>query len=89
MIISGIVALIAILTFAAKFSGSTGGKVYKSPIGMFLHAFDRGVEGVTSVFGAIVDKIIVLRLLTLVVIGVFRLRHCFCEHDAAIGFHSA
>ena len=70
-IISGIVALVAILTFAANFSGSKGGKVYKGPIGLFLHVFDRGVEGVTSIFGSIVDKIIVQRVLTLGVIGVF------------------
>ena len=70
-IISGIVALVGILTFAAKFSGSKGGKVYKSPIGMFLHVFDRGVEGVTSIFGSIVDKIIVQRILTLLVIFAF------------------
>ena len=70
-IISGIVAVLAILSFGAKFSGSKGGKVYKSPIGMFLHVFDRGVEKVTSIFGYIVDKIIVQRVLTLAVIGVF------------------
>ena len=70
-IISGIVALLGIVTFAAKFSGSRGGKVYKSPIAWFLHLFDRGVERVTGMFGFIVDKIIMRRVLTLVVIAAF------------------
>ena len=71
MIISGVVALLGILTFRAKFSGSDGGKVLKSPIGTFLHYFDRGVERVTGVFAGIVDKIIVRRVLTLLVVAAF------------------
>ena len=85
-IISGIVAVVGILTFAANFSGSKGGKVYKGPIGIFLHWFDRGVEGVTSIFGAIVDKIIVLRVLTLVVIGIFVYGIVFVNSTLPSGF---
>ena len=85
-IISGAVALLAILTFAAKFSGSKGGKVYKSPIGLFLHLFDRGVERVTGAFGFVVDKIIVQRLLTLIVIGVFVWGIVFVNSTLPSGF---
>ena len=85
-IISGVVALLGILTFAAKFSGSKGGKLYKSPIGMFLHLFDRAVERVTGVFGFIVDKIIMQRVLTLVVIGVFVWGIIFVNSTLPSGF---
>ena len=85
-IISGIVALIGVLTFAANFSGSKGGKVYKGPIGMFLHIFDRAVEKVTSIFAAIVSKIIVLRVMTLVVIGLFIWGITFVNSTLPSGF---
>ena len=71
IIISGIVALLGILSFGAMFSGSKSGKVVKGPIGMFLHVFDRAVERVTGMFAWVVDKIIIRRILTLVVIGLF------------------
>jgi multidrug efflux pump subunit AcrB len=70
-VIAGIVAVVAILSFRAVFSGSDGSKKVRGPLGIFLHLFDRGVEKVTSGYAAILGLIITRRLLTMVVIGAF------------------
>ncbi|MAX39758.1 efflux RND transporter permease subunit [Gimesia sp.] len=70
-IIASIVAVLAILSFRAAFSGSDGSQKKRSPLGIFLHLFDRGVEKVTGGYAAILGLIITRRVLTIVVIGAF------------------
>lgn len=70
-IIAGIVALVAALTFRATFSGSDGEKKKRSPVGMFLYAFDRGVVKVTDGFTGILSVLVPRRILTMLVIGGF------------------
>jgi len=70
--IGGVLALLFVLTFRAQFSGSEPGQEKKrGPIGVFIHLFDRAVEGVTRGFVAIVSRIVTRRLLTMAVIGAF------------------
>ncbi|MEZ6131468.1 MAG: efflux RND transporter permease subunit [Planctomycetaceae bacterium] len=69
--IVGIVAVLAMLTFRATLSGSDGTKRKRGPLGMFLHAFDRGVEKITDGYAAVLNRIIRLRIVTLLVIGGF------------------
>ncbi|HRF00250.1 MAG TPA: efflux RND transporter permease subunit [Pirellulaceae bacterium] len=65
-------ALLGLLTFRASFSGSGVGETKRrGPIGLFLFVFDRAVESVTSVYTAIVGRIISRRILTMLVIGAF------------------
>ncbi|WP_339909517.1 efflux RND transporter permease subunit [Symmachiella dynata] len=70
-IVAGVVAVLAILTFRASFSGSDGSEKKRGPLGIFLHLFDRGVEKVTAGYAAILGRIITLRLVTMLVIGAF------------------
>ncbi|QDV68706.1 Efflux pump membrane transporter BepE [Rosistilla carotiformis] len=70
-ILVGMVALLAMLSFRAAFSGGQGSKKKRGPLGIFLHLFDRGVEQVTGVYAAILGRIIRLRFLTMLVIGGF------------------
>ncbi|MCO8123468.1 efflux RND transporter permease subunit [Stieleria sp. TO1_6] len=69
--IVGVVALLAILSFRAMFSGSDGSEKKRGPIGMFLRVFDKGVEKVTGGYAAILSRIISRRVLTMVVIAAF------------------
>ena len=69
--IVGIVALMAVLTFRATFSGSDGSENKRGPLGLFLHLFDRGVEKVTGGYAAVLGRIVTQRVLTLLVIGGF------------------
>jgi len=70
-IVAGIVALLAMLTFRAVFSGSDGTEKKRGPLGAFLRLFDRGVEVVTAGYAAIVGRIITLRVLTMLIVGGF------------------
>jgi HAE1 family hydrophobic/amphiphilic exporter-1 len=70
-VITAIIAVLAILSFRASFSGSDGGERKRGPIGKFLHGFDRGVEKVTCIYAAIVRRIISRRLLTVALIAAF------------------
>ncbi|MCA9053436.1 MAG: efflux RND transporter permease subunit, partial [Planctomycetaceae bacterium] len=70
-IIAGVVAVLAILTFRAWFSGSEGNAKKRGPLGMFLHAFDRAIETVTGGYAAVLRRIVSLRLITLLLIGGF------------------
>jgi len=70
-IITGIVALIAALSFRAVFSGFDGSKKRRGPIGFFLHLFDQGVEKVTEGYAFILKGIVTRRLLTMLVVGAF------------------
>ncbi|MEZ6054562.1 MAG: efflux RND transporter permease subunit [Planctomycetaceae bacterium] len=69
--IAGLIALLAILSFRATFSGSDGSVKKRGPLGIFLHIFDRGVEKVTGGYAAILGLIITRRVLTMLVIGGF------------------
>ncbi|MCA9111028.1 MAG: efflux RND transporter permease subunit, partial [Planctomycetaceae bacterium] len=71
MIIAGLFALLATLSFRAAFSGGEDGQKLRGPLGKFLHVFDRGVEKVTGVYAGLVGLIITRRLLTILVIGAF------------------
>ncbi|MFM8172026.1 MAG: efflux RND transporter permease subunit [Pirellulaceae bacterium] len=60
------------MTVRSWFSGSTEGeKMVAGPLGLFIKAFDRGVEWVTRLYAAILRRIIKLRFLTLLLIGLF------------------
>lgn len=69
--ITGVVALLSILSFRAMFSGSDGSEKKRGPLGMFLRVFDRGVENVTGIYAGLLRRIIGLRFFTMTVIGVF------------------
>ncbi|KLU05753.1 RND efflux system, inner membrane transporter CmeB [Rhodopirellula islandica] len=70
-IIAGVVALLAVFSFRAAFSGFDGGAKKRSPIGLFLHGFDRGVESVTGGYARVLRHIISRRVVTIAVIAVF------------------
>jgi HAE1 family hydrophobic/amphiphilic exporter-1 len=70
--ITGIFALLAILSFRSAFSGSEVGEEKKrGPLGIFLNLFDRAVVIVTAAYVAIVRRIVTWRVLTIAVVGVF------------------
>ena len=68
-IAAGVIALLAMFSFRAAFSGFEGSPKRKSPIGSFLHVFDRGVEKVTGGYVSILRHIISRRLLTMIIVG--------------------
>ncbi|TWT42638.1 Efflux pump membrane transporter BepE [Thalassoglobus neptunius] len=70
-VIVGMASVFAALTFRAAFSGSAGSRKIRGPLGMFLHVFDRFVEKITGVYSWIVSRIIMRRLLTMIVVGIF------------------
>ncbi|ELP34599.1 efflux RND transporter permease subunit [Rhodopirellula baltica] len=70
-IIAGAVALLVTFSFRAAFSGSDGTTKKHSPIGLFLHGFDRSVESVTGVYARFLRHIISRRVVTIAVIAVF------------------
>ncbi|MGV3483647.1 MAG: efflux RND transporter permease subunit [Planctomycetaceae bacterium] len=69
--IAGTVAVLAMLSFRAVFSGSDGNQKKRGPLGIFLKLFDQGVEKVTGGYAAILRRIIARRVLTIVVIAAF------------------
>ncbi len=72
LVIGGIVGLLVLLISRAELSEGDGKGVRKlGPIAMFIHAFNWGVEKVTSIYAAIVGKIVTFRLITLLVIAGF------------------
>ncbi|TWT94484.1 efflux RND transporter permease subunit [Stieleria varia] len=70
-VIAGIAAVLAVFSFRSTFSGFNGSPKRRSPIGVFLHVFDRGVEMVTGGYAAVLRRIITRRVMTVVVIGLF------------------
>ncbi|QDT16395.1 efflux RND transporter permease subunit [Alienimonas californiensis] len=70
-IIAGAVAVLAALSFRATFSGYGGTEKKRGPLGIFLHAFDRGVEMITGGYAAILRRIVTRRVMTMLVIGGF------------------
>jgi multidrug efflux pump subunit AcrB len=70
-IIAGAIAVLAAFSFRAAFSGFDGAPQKRSPIGMFLHGFDRSVETVTGGYVRVLRHLISRRLVTIAVIAVF------------------
>ncbi|WP_286763594.1 MULTISPECIES: efflux RND transporter permease subunit [Rhodopirellula] len=70
-IVAGVVAVLAAFSFRASLSGFDGNPKRRSPIGIFLHVFDRAVEKVTLGYAGILRRIITRRVLTMAVIGLF------------------
>ncbi|MFG0267426.1 MAG: efflux RND transporter permease subunit [Rhodopirellula sp. JB055] len=70
-IIAGVIAVLAAFSFRAAFSGFDGTAKKRSPIGMFLHGFDRSVEYVTGGYARVLRHLISRRLVTVAVIAVF------------------
>jgi HAE1 family hydrophobic/amphiphilic exporter-1 len=86
-VIVGVVAVLFMFTFRSVFSGSEPGETKKrGPLGIFLHAFDRGVNYVTSGYAAILRRIVTLRLLTMIVIGLFSYGIIFVNTVLPSGF---
>lgn len=72
IIIGCITSVLAMFSFRAALSGSEPNEEKKrSPIGIFVHVFDRAVEKVTSVYVGLVGLIVTRRILTMLVIGLF------------------
>jgi multidrug efflux pump subunit AcrB len=72
IIIASVFAVLAVFTFRSLLSGSEPGEAKKrGPLGIFLHAFNRGVEIVTGGYAAILRRIITKRLITVAVIAAF------------------
>lgn len=69
--VAGLIAVLAAFSFRAAFSGSDGSAKKRSPLGMFLHIFDRGVEKLTLGYASVVGLLITRRILTIIVIGLF------------------
>jgi hydrophobe/amphiphile efflux-1 (HAE1) family protein len=70
-VITAVVTLVAFFSFRARLSPGEPGESKRGPIGIVLHRFDRGVEKITSIYAAIVGRIISRRLLTVLAIGAF------------------
>jgi hydrophobic/amphiphilic exporter-1 (mainly G- bacteria), HAE1 family len=70
-IVALIVTGLSVLSFRAKLAAGDGGEQKRGPIGVLLHRFDRGVEKITSLYAAIVGRIISRRVLTVALIGGF------------------
>jgi multidrug efflux pump subunit AcrB len=70
-IIAVVAAVLAVFSFRSAFSGFNGSVKRRSPIGMFLYAFDRSVEKVTLGYAGILRQIITRRFVTMAVIGAF------------------
>ncbi|MBI1313171.1 MMPL family transporter [bacterium] len=71
-VITGITAVLAVLSFRAMFSGFEPDEEKKrGPIGIVLKVFDRFIEATTAVYVAIVGRIVTQRVLTLLLIGAF------------------
>lgn len=70
-IIAAAIGVLAFFSFRANFAPDDGKERKRGPIGVLLHYFDRGVEKVTAVYAAIVRRIIPLRLLTILLVGLF------------------
>ncbi len=72
LVISGVAAVLFMLTFRSILSGSTPNEAkIRGPLGMFLHAFNRGVEIVTGGYAGILRMLVPRRVMTMVLIGGF------------------
>ncbi|MDM4018807.1 efflux RND transporter permease subunit [Roseiconus lacunae] len=70
-VIAAIVGLLAAFSLRATFSGYAGSPQCRGPIGVFLHAFDQGIERVTGGYAALLRCIISRRIVTVLVIALF------------------
>ena len=70
--ISGVLAVLFMLTFRSVLSGSSPNEAkIRGPLGMFLHAFNRGVELVTSGYAGILRLLVPRRVMTMILVGGF------------------
>ncbi|MCA9009453.1 MAG: efflux RND transporter permease subunit, partial [Planctomycetaceae bacterium] len=87
LVIAGVVAVLFMFTFRSVFSGSEPGETKKrGPLGIFLHAFDRGVVYVTGGYAAVLRRIVTRRLMTMIVIGGFAYGIVFVNTVLPSGF---
>ena len=71
-IITGVVALLAFFTFRSMLSGSRRGEEMASePVGLFVKFFNWLVDLVTRAYVAIVGQLVLRRILTILIVGVF------------------
>ncbi|SMP73081.1 hydrophobe/amphiphile efflux-1 (HAE1) family protein [Neorhodopirellula lusitana] len=86
-VMSGIVAVMGMFTFRSMFSGSEEGeKKVRGPLGIFLHAFDRGVEKVTGGYAAVLTRIVTFRMLTMATVTAFAFGIFWVNNDLPSGF---
>ncbi|WP_404307157.1 efflux RND transporter permease subunit [Neorhodopirellula lusitana] len=86
-VMSGIVAVLGMFTFRSMFSGSEEGeKKVRGPLGIFLHAFDRGVEKVTGGYAAVLTRIVTFRMLTMATVTAFAFGIFWVNNDLPSGF---
>ncbi len=72
IVFSGVMAVLFILTFRSKLSGSEPDEEKKrGPLGMFLHLFNQGVEKVTGGYAGILRLLVPRRILTMLVVAGF------------------
>ena len=87
MVISAIFGVLVAFTMRSVLSGSEPGEVKKrGPLGILLHAFDRGVEAVTGGYAAILRRIVTRRLVTMILIGAFAYGIVFVNTVLPSGF---
>ncbi len=76
LVIAGVVAIVVGVDVSCHcFPEATAAPRNESPLGMFLHGFDRGVEKVTGGYAAILSRIITRRVMTIGVGGFVCVRH--------------
>ncbi|TWT73891.1 efflux RND transporter permease subunit [Allorhodopirellula solitaria] len=85
-VIVGIATALAVFAFRAKFSGFDGEEKKRSPLGMFLYGFDRGVEKITDGYAGILRRIIRRRVVTMLVIGAFAYGIFYVNQTLPTGF---
>jgi multidrug efflux pump subunit AcrB len=85
-ILSVLAAILGAFTFRATFSGSDGSQRALSPIGVFLHAFNRIIEKITWGYAGVLRLIITRRVLTMAVIGAFAYGIFFVNRILPTGF---
>src|SRR6185437_1665827 len=71
IILSGVVALTLTPVLCAMILKPHTGHKRRTPLAIFLHLFDRGVEKVTSGYATFLRPIVAKRMLTLLVVGGF------------------
>ncbi len=87
MVAAAVFGVLFFFTMRSALSGSELDEEKKrSPLGMFLHAFDRGVEKITGGYAAILSRIITLRLITLLVVAAFAYGIIFVNRTLPTGF---
>lgn len=87
IIVSSVIAVLAMLTFRSMLSGSEPNeKKKRGPIGVFLHLFNILIERVTNAYVGIVRLVVTRRLVTTLVIGLFAYGIVFVNTELPTGF---